>query len=328
MSSDRKSSAIDFANFGVNLYQTRKISNLQREMEDMGASLSLQVHSLQMAQEAEAARKALIVQCRKLVLDIEDEIGTLSGLLQSYPAKTSIVYDLMASMLEESALGPDVFEEFVDIERYRSMMSEFIEFGNQIESHLTEEDRVTKTTMVAYANDEENLSKAIEVAKKAEKAAKDLAESTEAQESSEPEWEELKRLDGIKRAGVRKTALASIFAGIAVAGAITVLGASGLALTPEQSEASSPYALYISWGIALISYASMSANPIIPSDHPLKVLRDSLPEKRRKAERLDADLSDLVTQYDVRTSVELEALEATRLAFVEKHSPMMDGVAP
>lgn len=179
-----------------------------------------------------------------------------------------------------------------------------------------------------YAKEIQNLSEAIKIAKKAEKAAKALEKAIEAQESSEAEWEKLKRLDDIKRARVRKTALASIFAGIVVAGAISVLGASEVVLTPEQSEASSSYALYISWAIALISFAKLSTNPVIPDDHPLKTLRDSLYEKRRKAEKLDADLAELVALYDVSASTDLEALEAMRLAFVEKHSPMMDGVAP
>jgi hypothetical protein len=180
----------------------------------------------------------------------------------------------------------------------------------------------------AIENDDVKLSEAIKIAKKAEEAAKALEKAIGAQESSEAEWEDLKRLDGIKRAEVRKTALASILAGIVVAGAITVMGSSEVVLTPEQSEASSPYALYISWGVALISFAKLSTNPVIPGDHPLKALRDSLPKKRREAEQLDAQRSVLAEKFGVRTYEELKALEAERLSFVETGRPNFEGVTP
>jgi len=312
----------DIANLGVDLYQSRQISKMHKDMEDMGSAIQMQVLSMQMAQEQEAAKKALIINARKLVLEIEDQIGELRGGFEAYPANTSVLFDMLLNMIEESPLGPDLFEEFQDIERYRSMRKEVTEFGNWVESEMNDEDRGVKDAMIKYATDEKNLSKAIEIAHKREAAIKDFEESSERWDASQSEWGEKVSEDEERRASIRKTATIAIPSGIVLASLIMVAGSMGVAIPADQAETYFTYVLYLSWAIPLLHFASYSANPVIPSDDPLRLLRDSLPGKESLVSDLDSRFEPVPSRYDGRsTASELEGLSAERLSFVDKHSP-------
>ena len=320
----------DIANLGIDIYQSRQISNMHKEMGEMGNSIQMQILSMQMAQESEASKKKLIIEARKMVLEIEDQVEGLRQEFDAYPANTSIQFDILLNMIEQSPLGDDLFEEFQDIERYRATLKIVADFGNWLESEMSDENQEIKKNILDYVNEEEDLVKAISVAKKRKKLAEDREEAlndfektSEKWDASQSDWDEKEAEIEDRKVSLQKTAKIAIPAGLVLACLILVINSLGIAISTNQSKDIFNLVLYISWAIPLLQFLKYLGNPVIPSDDPLRILRDSLPAKESLISKMDSKLLNLVPlKFEGRDTVsELEILLAERLKFVDKHSP-------
>ena len=64
------------------------------------------------------------------ILDIEDELDRIEAAFPYYPAHSSLTFDILENMFEESGLESNVFEEIHDIERFRKVQKHIIETNN------------------------------------------------------------------------------------------------------------------------------------------------------------------------------------------------------
>jgi len=320
---------VDIANLGVDLYQTRQIKKMHLDMEEATTTIQIQMLQMQMAQEEEAKKKSLIIESRKLVLEIENEIGRIRRAFLKYPAHSSLTFDMLYHMIEESPLNTDLFEEFVDIERSRAMEHNVVETKAWIDSRTTPSIVDIKQKILRYSTEEPDLVAAIEMAaeredwqSQREQTQTNIVDLQAKWEGARPEWEEKQAEIEVRKGKLSQTAKFSILSGVGLAIALISLSALFLRVPEAELETYVSYILYASWGYPLLMWLNLSANPIIPKNDPLILLRDSIASQEIQLSELDEMLADSPPAFDDRsTSAELTQLKVEWLDFVDKNSP-------
>jgi hypothetical protein len=322
----------DIANLGVDLYQTRQIKKMHTDMEEATNIIQMQMLEMQMAQDREANKKQMMVEFRKLVLEIEEEIARIRQAFPKYPAHSAISFDLLSQMFAESPLSSDFFEEFQDIERTKAMEQNLADTRVWIDSRLTPSIADTKQKMLQYATEEPNLVAVIETAVEREdlesqrnQTQSNLIDLQAKWEQSQPEWEEKQIEIGERKAKLSKTAKYSILSGAGLAILLLSLSALFLRIPEAQLEEYVSYILYASWGFPLLMWYYYRSSPILSKNNPLVLLRDSIASGKIKLAELDQMLSTPMPNFDGRTtSDEMTHLLSERWVFVDKNSPQPD----
>lgn len=322
----------DIANLGVDLYQTRQIKKMHKDMEEATNTIQLQMFEMKMAQEMEAMKKDAIIEFRKLVLVIEEELGRIRRAFSKYPAHSVFSFDILNQMINEANLDSDFFEEFQDIERAKAMEKSIVQTKNWIDSRMTPSIAGIKEKMMRYATEEPELTVAIEVAQGREElqsirkqTRENIVDSQAKWEKSQPEWEEKQTEIESRRAKLSQTAKNSILLGIGLGVLLLSLNALLIRLPEAELQQYFSYILYGSWAFPLLMWLNFSANPVIPRDDPLILLRDSIGSEEARLVELDDKLSDPPPNIDGRTTAaELIQLKAEWLGFVDKNSPRPD----
>tara|TARA_B100001175_G_C19506796_1_gene641350 strand:- start:2167 stop:3354 length:1188 start_codon:yes stop_codon:yes gene_type:complete len=325
----------DIANLGVDIYQTRKISQLRKEISESNEVIQMQMLEMQMAQQMESNKKQMMVEFRKLVLEIEEELLRIRRFFTKYPAHSAISFDLLSQMLAESPLSSEFFEEFHDIERTKVMEQNLAETRVWIESRMTSSIEDTKLNILKYTTEEPNLVAAIELALEREdfemqrnQNQSNLINLNAKWEQSQPEWEMKKIKIRERKTKLSSTAKYSILSGAGLVILILSLSAVYLRIPESQLEDYVSYVFYASWIPPIFMWLQFSSSPILSKKDPLVILRNSISSCEIRLAELDQILSSPAPNFDgKKTSAELTQLKSEWLSFVDKNSPKSEEYA-
>ena len=320
----------DFGNLGVDLYQTRQIKKMHSDMEDATNTIQMQILEMQMAQHMESNKKQMMVEFRKLVLEIEEELVRIRQAFSKYPAHSAISFDLLCQMLAESPLSSEFFEEFHDIERTKLVERKLAETGVWINSRMTSSIEDNKLNILKYTTEEPNLVAAIELALEREdiemqrnKTQSNLIDFEAEWEQSQPEWEKKQIEISERKAKLSTTAKYSILTGVGLTIPGILLSLSGLPIASEAHlEDYVSYVLFASFIPPILMWLQFSSSPILSKSDPLVILSNSISSYEIRLAELDQKLSSPVPNFDgLKTSAELTQLKSEWLNFVDRNSP-------
>jgi hypothetical protein len=188
---------------------------------------------------------------------------------------------------------------------------------------LSPQDVEIKANLIRYTTEEEELVEAIQLTETLEATSVEFEENSAKWEEAQPEWESLQQQTKDRRSKFSKMgAFVLIFGLIAIGAAYAVMVMVTDLLNSEIEE----YMLYSFGGlggILLLIISAHGANPIIGNDHPLKLLKESIPVLEEKLGYLNEKYESVPHLYDGRTtSGQLHELHTSWLQYVDQHSPL------
>ena len=321
MSRSRDTSLWDVANAGMNAYNARQTSKLRKEMAEQNAMLHSELEQMRMSQELERMKKEMIIQSRNLILDLEDELNRIEAAFPKYPAHSSLTFDLLENMFESSGIESNLFEEIHDIERFRHVQKRVVETSATV-SKLAPKDVEVKANLIRYTTEEEELQGAIRLAIQVEDTTIELEENSTKWKKSQDEWNSLMDQVDERREKFNTTVMWMTLFGLLGIGAAYAV----MTLTTDMLDSAvQEWLWYLFGGLAIIILlfsGHHKSNPIVGERHPLRLLRDSIPELREKMDRLNSKFGGIPNVYDgISTSEGLKNLHTSWLQFVDEHSP-------
>ena len=161
MSKDNWGSTADWLNASANLQQARTLNSMNESMQRQNNLLSQQNAIL----NSQQLKRENIANSRRLIIDFENKLSDLKSLAETNPEYTVCTLD---EMKIELATASKYFEEFEDIERSNTTLSNITQFSDSIRSKFNDSQHEVVKTLPTIPQDVEKINEIISYKNEAE----------------------------------------------------------------------------------------------------------------------------------------------------------------
>jgi hypothetical protein len=319
-----KSSMMDFANFGANVYHARQTSKIAQAQQDQNEILQAELGMMRQQQEMAAMQKDRLVAARNLLLMMDDELERIKLVFPYYPGHTSLMYDMLSQSFDDSGLNNDIFEEIVDIERFNQLKKEMKGTQKKV-LNLTEKDLQIKSTLLHYTANEPELIEDIDTAKVIENFEVELETLKIKWDQGKNEWSALERANEIRRMKYKKMSSITLVVSLIGICLCYFLTSQVFKMTTDETGGYLILTFGGIWLIPFLVFAYTYWNPVISPNHPLNIVRERIPEVESQLSQSHVTFANLSAKYNnLYRSPDLEALRSEWNEYVDIHSPGED----